>query len=188
MMFCVSIVSYSVMINGAPKGYIHPTRGIRQGDPISLFLFLICTKGLHDLLTQSAVRGDIHGFLISRRSPTLTHLLFAKDSLLFCRSNVDECEKVLEVLHVYEKSSGQQINMAMTTVVFSKSTMEEEGQRIKNILGVEEIRSMRNIWACLCWWGKKKLASITLRREYGGNYKDGKSNYYHKQVGKSLSK
>ena len=165
MMFCVSIVSYSVMINGAPKGYIHPTRGIRQGDPISLFLFLICTKGLHDLLTQSAVRGDIHGFLISRRSPTLTHLLFAKDSLLFCRSNVDECEKVLEVLHVYEKSSGQQINMAMTTVVFSKSTMEEEGQRIKNILGVEEIQSYEKYLGLPSLVGKNKKASFNYIKE-----------------------
>ena len=57
---------------------------------------------------------------------------------------------------------------------------------IKNILGVEEIR---NIWVCLRWWEKtKKLASIILRREYGENYKVEKSNYYHKRVGKSLSK
>ena len=107
MMLCVSIVSYLVMINGAPKGYIHLTRGIRQGDPISPFLFLLCTKGLYGLFTKLAVRGDTHGFSISRRSPTLTHLHFANDSLLFCRSNVNECEKVLEVLHVYEQSSAQ---------------------------------------------------------------------------------
>ena len=116
MMLCVSTVSYSILINGAPNGYIRPTRGIRQGDPISPFLFLICLKGLHGLLTQSTVRGDIHGFSISRRSPILTHLFFADDSLLFSRSNVNECEKVLEVLQVYEKSSGQQINKAKITV------------------------------------------------------------------------
>ena len=116
MMLCVSTVSYSILINGTPNGYIRPTRSIRHGDPIYPFLFLICLEGLHGLLTQSVVRGDIHGFSISRRSLILTHLFFADDSLLFSRSNVDECEKVLEVLQVYEKSSGQQINKAKTTV------------------------------------------------------------------------
>ena len=165
MMLCVSIVSYSVMINGAPKGYICLTRGIRQGGPISPFLFLICTEGLHGLLTKSAVREDIHGFLINRRSPILTHLLFTDDSLLFCRSNVDECEKVLEVLHVYEQSSRQQINKAKTTVFFSKSTMEEERQRIKNILGVEEIRSYEKYLSLPSLVGKNKKASFNYIKE-----------------------
>ena len=106
MMLCVSTVSYSILINGAPNGHIRLIGGIRQGDPISPFLFLICSKGLHGLLTQLVVRGDIHGFSISRRSLTLTHLLFANDSLLFCRSNVDECEKVLEVLLFMNKVQG----------------------------------------------------------------------------------
>ena len=71
MMLCVTIVSYSILINGAPQGFIRPSRGIRQGDPSSLspFLFLLCTEGLHGLLTQSALRGDIHSFSLSRRSP-----------------------------------------------------------------------------------------------------------------------
>ena len=98
MMLCVSTVSYSILINGGPHGYIRPTTGIRQGDPLSPFLFLLCTEGLHGLLTKSAARGDIHGFSLSRRSPPLTHLLFADDSLLFCVSNLEECQKILEIL------------------------------------------------------------------------------------------
>ena len=80
-------VSYSILINGAPQGFIRPSRGIRQGDPLSPFLFLLCTEGLHGLLTQSALRGDIHDFSLSRRSPPLTHILFVDNSLLFCKSD-----------------------------------------------------------------------------------------------------
>ena len=106
MMLCVSTVSYSILINGAPHGYIRPPRGIRQGDPLSPFLFLLCMEVLHGLLTKSAARGDIHGFSLSRKSPPLTHLLFADNSLLFCRSNSEECQKILEILQVYVSSSG----------------------------------------------------------------------------------
>ena len=54
LMLCVTTVSYSVIVNGEPKGLIHPSRGIRQGDPISPFLFLPCTEGFHGLINQAA--------------------------------------------------------------------------------------------------------------------------------------
>ena len=53
MMMGVKTVSYSILVNGEPKGMIKPTRGIRQGDPLSPFLFLLCTKGLHGLISQA---------------------------------------------------------------------------------------------------------------------------------------
>lgn len=50
MMMCIKSVSYSMLLNGEPKGLIHPTRGIRQGDPISPYLFLLCGEGLSAML------------------------------------------------------------------------------------------------------------------------------------------
>lgn len=46
IMACVTTVSYSVLVNGSPMGKIFPTKGIRQGDPISLYLYLLCTEGV----------------------------------------------------------------------------------------------------------------------------------------------
>ena len=50
MMICAKTISYSMLVNGEPKGLIHPIRGIRQGDPLSPFLFLLCTEGLNSLI------------------------------------------------------------------------------------------------------------------------------------------
>ena len=85
-MTCITTISYSIQINYEPKGMIVPTRGIRQGDPLSPFLFLLCTEGLNGLISQVTNHGDIKGYALCKNSPRLTHLLFLDDSLLFCRA------------------------------------------------------------------------------------------------------
>jgi len=93
MMQCISSATYSVLINGEPYGKITPTRGLRQGDPFSPYLFLPCTKGFYGLLRKAEIEGNIKGVSICRNRPKLTHLIFADDSLIFCRSKTEECAK-----------------------------------------------------------------------------------------------
>lgn len=88
IMECISTVSYSVNINGEKKGYIKPTRGIRQGDPLSPYLFLICVEGFSSLLKLAKDRHKISGMKIAKEGPCLTHLFFADDSLISCKANV----------------------------------------------------------------------------------------------------
>ena len=57
VMKCVTSVNYAIKVNGCPFGNITPTRGIRQGDPLSPYLFLLCAEGLLSLITASVANG-----------------------------------------------------------------------------------------------------------------------------------
>lgn len=83
---CIIMVNYSILMNDDRVGPIFPSRGLRQGDPLSPYLFIICAEGLTSLIKQAARRGFIHGVQVCRRPPIISHLLFADDSFLFFRA------------------------------------------------------------------------------------------------------
>lgn len=83
MMRCVTTVVYEFYFNGMTVGPITPERGLRQGDPLSPYLFLFCVEGLSISLDKAAGRSEITGCKVSSSAPAITHLLFADDSFLF---------------------------------------------------------------------------------------------------------
>ena len=119
------MVTYSIIINGKPKRLIQLTRGIRQGDPLSSFLFLMCTKGLHGIRNQAMIKGEITCFSIYKRGLKLTNLSFMDNSLLFCKATSKECGKVMRILSTYEEASRQKIKKNKTVVFFSRSAKED---------------------------------------------------------------
>ena len=176
-MLCVKTVTYSILINGEPRGLIHPTRGIRQWDQTMGSTFPLSLPAMHRR------NGDIHGCFLCKKGLKLTHLLFADDSLLFCRATVEECDK--HILRSYERVSGQKVNRSKTTLFFSKNTHTDIKTSIKHALGSKRLCIMKNTQGCHHLWEKEKRpASTTLRRECGKNSKVGKGSYYHKQGGR----
>ena len=78
IMQCITIVSYAIRINGYPRGRIIPSRGICQGDPLSLYLFLLCAEGLSALIKASVCNGIMEGIAICHGGPKLSHLFFCR--------------------------------------------------------------------------------------------------------------
>ena len=140
IMMCVSTVSYSVLINGEPKGKITPSRGLRQGNPISLYLFLLCAGGLSAMLKKEEREGYIKGIAASRGAPSISHLLFADDSIVFYRATVDECNRVVKVLEDYEADSRQKLNKDKTSLYFSKNTSRETKEYVKEKFGARIVQ------------------------------------------------
>ena len=87
IMACVTLVSYSFLINGGLQGRVIPSRGLRQGDPLSPYLFILCTEVLSGLCQQALVNGSMPGVKIGRQCPPINHLLFADDTMFFGKSN-----------------------------------------------------------------------------------------------------
>ncbi|XP_061993305.1 uncharacterized protein LOC133711157 [Rosa rugosa] len=136
IMKCVTTVKYAFLINGQPRGHLTPTRGLRQGDPLSPYLFLLCTKVFSALLERKVGNGELQGLKVSEGAPTIHHLLFAYDSLLFGKATLHECLHIQNVLHDYELASGQQINFSKSSIVFSKRVPEVDKCAIAGFLGV----------------------------------------------------
>lgn len=83
MRLCLKFVQYSILVNGDANGQIIPRRRLGQRDPLSPYLFILCIEGLSSLIKHSEGKGEIHGVKVCRGAPTLTHLLFVDECLLF---------------------------------------------------------------------------------------------------------
>jgi hypothetical protein len=116
------MVQYLVLVNGKPCGYISPRRGLRQGDPISLYLFLLCAEGLNSLLKKATEEGLVTGVPTFKRGLCISHLFFVDDSLLFCQSTIVQWDRLTAILRMYESASGQHLNNNKTALIFSKNT------------------------------------------------------------------
>jgi hypothetical protein len=109
-------------ISGSLNGHLldpfTPTRGLRQGDPLSPYLFLFLADGLSSLIQDSIARGALHDLRICRRAPGISHLLFADDSLLFFQGNPQQALIVKEILDTYERCTGQLVSLGKCSILF----------------------------------------------------------------------
>jgi len=89
IMRLVTFVSFSVLLNGDCLEKFKPSRGIHQGDPISLYLFLLAAEGLSCLMKSQIQSSTLNGIMVAPSAPMISHLLSADDSLLFFRASME---------------------------------------------------------------------------------------------------
>ncbi|KAL0336264.1 UNVERIFIED_CONTAM: putative mitochondrial protein [Sesamum radiatum] len=136
IMLLVTTVSYSLTLNGEHFGYFRPERGIRQGDPLSPYLFIFVAEAFSCMLQEAERRGGVQGVAVCAAAPKISHLLFADDTLLFCKVKGEKIEEIQHILTIYERASRQVVNFSKSNMVMSGRIGEEEKQRLANRLGV----------------------------------------------------
>jgi hypothetical protein len=137
IMRCVTSVSLSVRVNGVLTESFRPSRGIRQGDLISPYLFLLCAEGLSCLLKS---RGSVYlsrGVRVGVHAPWISHLLFADDCIVFSEASQRGPLRLQEVLDIYGRGSGQMVNRDKSAVFFSSNCSDDMKVEVRQALNIE---------------------------------------------------
>lgn len=113
---CVSSVNFSILINDKPGKEFKPMRGLRQGNPLSPYLFLIVSEVLLLLMQNAADMCILEGIKISSNGPCISHLLFADDTLIFLNANRNNYTNVVKLLEAYCHASRKEVSLKKSTV------------------------------------------------------------------------
>ena len=103
---CISTTSISISVNGSKMDSFLPSRGIRQGDPLSPYLFILCMEFLTHLIEGKCVDGSWIPLKASRGNIQISHLIFADDLILYAKVMEKACEAISEVMQVFCSKSG----------------------------------------------------------------------------------
>ena len=118
--WCISTVSFSVLINGSPVGFFPSSKGLRQGDPLSPYLFVIGMEALSCLINRAVEGKFLSGSRITDGrggNLVISHLLYADDTLIFCEANKEQLKYLSWILMWFEALSGLKINLNKSEII-----------------------------------------------------------------------
>ncbi|XP_057418946.1 uncharacterized protein LOC130713173 [Lotus japonicus] len=165
IMNCVTSVSFSIMLNGNPQEKFFPQRGLRQGDPLSPYLFILCGEVFSAMIEKSMAASEISGIKISRHAPVISHLLFADDSVLFARATMEEAQCIKNILGAFERAYGQRINFDKSMLSVSRNVHDNRFNEIKQLLQVKAVGSYDRYLGLPTIVGKSKTQIFNFVKE-----------------------
>ena len=118
--WCISTTSFSVLVNGTPAGFFNSSKGLRQGDPISPYLFVLGMEALSCLIKRAVSGGFLTSYRVKGRGGEgvqLTHLMYADDTLIFYDASKDQLAHLSYVLMWFEVISGLRINLDKSEII-----------------------------------------------------------------------
>ena len=118
--WCISTAKFSVMINGVPASFFSNSKGLRQGDPLSPYLFVLGMEVLSILIRRVVDGGFLSGCRIRGRGEEemiVSHLLFADDTIIFCEASKEQLSALSWILAWFEAASRLRINLAKSELI-----------------------------------------------------------------------
>ena len=125
----LSSAKFSVLVNGVPASFFPSTKGLRQGDPLSPYLFAMGMEVLDVLIRRAVEGGFLSGCNIRGGSGlplNISHLFFADDTIIFCEARKDHLTHLSWILFWFEAASGLRINLAKSEIIPVGEVVEME--------------------------------------------------------------
>ncbi|XP_026420439.1 uncharacterized protein LOC113316486 [Papaver somniferum] len=136
---CISTVSTSILLNGSLGNVFYPQRGLRQGDPLYPYLFILCMEAFSRGLRTAEGNNEIYGFKATKNCPPISHLFFADDFLIFIKARNKDARNLSTFIDQFSKFSGQAINFENSALAFSPKVTAAVKNEIANTLRIKRM-------------------------------------------------
>ena len=135
IMACITSTTMRVLWNGEATNEFSPSQGIRQGCPLSPYLFVLCVERLIHGIHNAISAGKWRPIMLSRHGTLLSHLFFADDLLLLAEATVEQARVISAVLANFCVCSNAKVNTSKTLLYFSKNMGAKDVSTISGLLG-----------------------------------------------------
>lgn len=132
----VTHTSLSILWNGSPLPDFKPTCGLRQGDPLSPYLFVLCMEKLSHMINMEVERKKWKGLKASKNGPNITHLFYVDDLMIFAETNELACRNIMDILNSFCSMSGQKFNFQKSRLFVSKNVNVNHAKYLSNFCGI----------------------------------------------------
>lgn len=141
-MECVTNPGMSLLWNGERTEAFKPQQGLRQGDPLSPYLFVLCMERLCHQIEFSVANKDWKPIQLSRGGPSLSHICFADDLILFAHASVSQVRVIRKVLETFCEASGQKVSLEKSVIYFSENVHRDLAASISNESGIKGTKEL----------------------------------------------
>lgn len=129
-------MTYQVIVNDKCTRVIRPSRGLRQGDPLSPYLFILVAGVLSRMMEKHVVAGWTDGIKPKHGCPVIHHQFFADNSLLFISGSMEKAKRLRDVIEQYCRASGQKVNFSKSSLFFNSAADENYRREVMVVFGV----------------------------------------------------
>ena len=141
---CITNVTYRVIVNGEMSEVFRPQCGIRQGDPLSPYIFVLCMEKLSHIIHQKLHDGVWKPVKTSRGGPDIYHLFFADDLILFGKASLQQAIVMREALDLFCDLSGQQVSFPKSRIHCSRNVNGILAKKLEDVCGSPITQNLGN--------------------------------------------